>query len=332
LTTGTRSRTGDLDAGRRTPSSSLSEETSLLGVVAVVASQTVLITAVLTYFGWARTNAMLAHFGLDPTMIGYETFDYVLRSLSIAFPAAMGITIVGLAMLALHRGVIAPRMIRFRDFGDRIAVWIFVGLLLLAAMLLGAITIGVVAPTPIRGRFGVLMPLLIVIVTILVTYLDHLRRTYALARLWTSVPERRIYGRNRNPTRRARYTPRDQISHSWLTVLLLTALGLLGAFWAAGLYASSAGKRIAQEIVDDLAKRPQVVLFSEQQVHLTGNGIRAIRLGVDGDRYRFQYSGLTMLARSEKAYLLLPVGWERGRDRVFIIPDDGSIRIDVIAG
>src|SRR3954468_16487826 len=115
---GAEARRGD-PVGRGAPSHAAADETGLLGLVAIAASQTVLFTAVLTYFGWARTNAMLAHFGLDPSMVGYDTFEYVLRSLSIAFPAAMGITITGLVILVTHRVVIAPRMARLRDSDDQ---------------------------------------------------------------------------------------------------------------------------------------------------------------------------------------------------------------------
>ena len=76
----------------------------MLGIVAVGASQ----TAVLYYFGWARTNAFLEYFGLDPTVVGYDTTDYVLRSIGVAFPAAVGVSVVGLAALVVHRGVVAP--------------------------------------------------------------------------------------------------------------------------------------------------------------------------------------------------------------------------------
>ena len=54
-------------------------------------------------------------------------------------------------------------------------------------------------------------------------------------------------------------------------------------------------------------------------------------LGADGDHYRFQYSGIRTLIRTKQALLLIPVGWQRGRDRVFVVPDDGSSRVDIIA-
>ena len=113
--------------------------------------------------------------------------------------------------------------------------------------------------------------------------------------------------------------------------LLLLDLGLLGAFWAAGLQADADGRQSAALLVTGLAAAPQVVLYSEHRLQLTGPGVQVDELGVDGDRFRFQYSGIRKLIRSDKALLLLPVGWQQSRDRIFIVPDDGSVRIDVVA-
>ena len=170
--------------------------------------------------------------------------------------------------------------------------------------------------------------------TVLVGYLDHLRRTYLLpARAAAPI------GPNYRPFAELRRHQADPpaaestapAAPARALVLLLAGLGLLGAFWAAGLQADAAGRRFAEDLVDRLPAEPQVVLFTEHRLQLDGPGVQVAPLGADGDRYRFQYSGIRTLIRTKQALLLIPVGWQPGRDRVFVVPDDGSSRVDIIS-
>jgi hypothetical protein len=318
---------------RRRPARLLGEDTGVLGIVAVGASQTAVLTGVLYYFGWARTNAFLEYFGLDPTMVGYDTTDYVLRSIGVAFPAAVGVSVVGLAALVVHRGVVAPLAGRRAD-GTRWARRFFLAVLAVAAALLGALGMGMLEPQRFGPELSLLFPLVIVVLTVLVGYLDHLRRTYLLpARAAAPI------GPNYRPFAELRRHQADPpaaestapAAPARALVLLLAGLGLLGAFWAAGLQADAAGRRFAEDLVDRLPAEPQVVLFTEHRLQLDGPGVQVAPLGADGDRYRFQYSGIRTLIRTKQALLLIPVGWQPGRDRVFVVPDDGSSRVDIIS-
>src|SRR5262245_8034237 len=51
---------------------------ALLSVVA----PTTLVVGLLFYFGWARTNAQAHALGLDDSLFGYSTRDYILNSVS----------------------------------------------------------------------------------------------------------------------------------------------------------------------------------------------------------------------------------------------------------
>src|SRR4051812_40996275 len=73
-----------------------SEAQSLLTIVATVASQAALITAVLYYFGWTRTYAFFDYFGVDYNLAGYDTSAYVLRSIGVAFQPLTYAAFVGL--------------------------------------------------------------------------------------------------------------------------------------------------------------------------------------------------------------------------------------------
>jgi hypothetical protein len=72
-----------------------------------------------------------------------------------------------------------------------------------------------------------------------------------------------------------------------------------------------------------------VMLYSAERLSIDGPGVKVDEISQSGSKYHYQYSGIRLLARSEDKYLLLPKYWQPRRDRVFIIRDDGSIRIDV---
>ena len=59
------------------------------------------VTALLYYFGWARTSVQAQQMGLDDSLLGYSTQDYLLRSLTsmtIPLVVALVATVVGLLL------------------------------------------------------------------------------------------------------------------------------------------------------------------------------------------------------------------------------------------
>jgi hypothetical protein len=78
-------------------------------VAGLVISQTALLTALLFYFGWARTRATFGYFGIDVSLLGFSTSDYLLRSVNAAFRPLLVVGLAALVAAALHqrwRGVI----------------------------------------------------------------------------------------------------------------------------------------------------------------------------------------------------------------------------------
>jgi hypothetical protein len=74
-----------------------------------------------------------------------------------------------------------------------------------------------------------------------------------------------------------------------------------------------------------------VTVFSTERLAVYGTGVTVETIAQTGSRYRYRYAGLRLLTRSDGRYLLLPVGWRKGRDQVFVLPDTDQIRIDVRA-
>src|SRR3954468_16644895 len=65
-----------------------------------------IVTALLIYFGWARADAQSKAMGIDVSMFGYSTQDYVLRSISTLYLPLLFLGGLGLAWLTLHRRLV----------------------------------------------------------------------------------------------------------------------------------------------------------------------------------------------------------------------------------
>lgn len=85
----------------------------------MVASQTALIIGLFYYFGWVRTQATFAYFGVDTSLIGYSTPNYVLRSIDAEFRPFLYAALITLVLLGIHRLVLRPAL----DMPERSRVW-----------------------------------------------------------------------------------------------------------------------------------------------------------------------------------------------------------------
>lgn len=273
-----------------------------------MASQTALITGLLYYFGWARTQSTLAYFGLDTSLVGYSTPDYLLRSINVAFAPFIRVAIGALVLLGIHRFIVLralqmPTGSRARRIAQRT---VSVALAIAVALLAVVITT-MLAPGWLGRLSGLTLPLLVISSVALLGYAVHLRSAY---------PEKFAT------------TP---LQNSRVQILILVTLGLLSTLWAVSVYAAQLGTRKATDIVAGLTQQPAVVVYSADRIALSGAGVEVAEIGQPGSRYRYQYSGVRLLTRSADKYLLLPADWQRGRDRVFLVRDDDTIRIDVAA-
>jgi hypothetical protein len=270
-------------------------------------SQTVLISAVLYYFGWVRTQATWTYFGIDTSLLGFTTTDYALRSINSAFLPLTGLGIAVLAAAAIHNFVVLPA-VRATPFSRRrrLASIGLVAGYCLGAALLAVVAIGLLAPVSVGGPLGVLLPLFLLGAACLIAYLDQLRHT--------ELPRR---------------GPRTK--GSGLRVLILTALAIIGLLWAVSNYAQRIGEQVALGLATSLHDRPAVILYSADRLSLAGTGVDVTTVDQEGSKYRFRYSGLVSLIHNPDRYLLIPVDWQKGQDAVFIIPTGNDLRIDLIA-
>src|SRR3954454_17851304 len=87
-----------------------------------VFGQTALLTALLVFFGWARTQATFAYFGVDLGLLDFSTTDYVLRSVNSAYDPLLLIGLVFLTAALLHERLSRTASGRWDDEKIRLGV------------------------------------------------------------------------------------------------------------------------------------------------------------------------------------------------------------------
>jgi len=279
-------------------------------VVAVIAPVT-LITALAYYFGYRREEAFAGYFGIEPGTLGFTTNDYVLRSVDALFVPITVVLLVAFGAVFLH-ALAGDRFGRF----DLVPIAAVIGL---CALILG---IALLAGQPIASRYAYLQALGPAVgVTLLL---------YALAR--------------------SRPVSRQALG---ATVFVGIAVVLVSLFWATSDYAATRGRADAGQLARDITVLPSLTIFSKESLDINpsapgggerqpvkpGGGcplltVRKLRTGA----YPFVYRGFTLLLQSGGNFFVTPTpvdagtAWRAADQSVFVIPDDGSIRVELTRG
>jgi hypothetical protein len=278
----------------------------------VFVSQTVVITGLLYYFGWVRTQADFGYFGVDPSLLSYTTADYVLRSVNSSFPFLISMALVALLLLGLHRWVLV-RVVHalMRALPEKV-LSAFVSTAPLLGVALGAVVLArLLFPDHIVWPRGLALPLTLLLIVGLVGYSQYLRavRDGMLGRR----KEDRHFG-----------------WRAGIGAVVLAVLGLLSVLWLLTIYAAQSGERIAVDSARTLRDEPEIIIYSTDRIAIAGSGVTVDEISQAGSRYRYRYSGLRLLVQAGGRYILIPAGWRKGSDSVFLVPIDNTIRLDII--
>ncbi len=279
--------------------------TTARGLLSIVAPTT-LVVALLYYFGWARTSAEAHALGLDDSLFGYSTQDYILRSVSSMFwPLFIGAAAV-LGGLFLH-GIVTswlggadpdPQRVRY----GRILAG---GLVVVGSVLrvLGIVGTRVHRPS----RFvSLAAPVAVTLTIVALAYAAHLISRYGP-------------GLDSGPIARE---SRPLAPMAWSLVIVLVFLSL---FWTVSHYAGIRGVDLAAQAADEIPYQPNVTIYSAKRLYLEPPVIET-DLGDVNAAYRYRYTGLKLLFRSEHNYFLRPS--DPSDPRNIIIAESPDLRFE----
>ncbi|MDQ3679093.1 MAG: hypothetical protein M3378_00810 [Actinomycetota bacterium] len=291
----------------------------MLQVFGSVVAPTTLLTALLYYFGWARTSSQAQFLGLDDSVLGYSTQDYLLRSISAMFLPLGAILLLALVWASGHVALsrwmaevsaasAQPDAVTGPDRRRPPVVWLTWGLIAIGMALLTLGLLGAVFPR--QAHYDLVTPMSFGLGAALTSYGVFLRRR------WLARPSA-----SSGAAGEARWL-------SSLTVTLVALVVALSLFWAVSDYAGAVGRGRGQQLVANLARRPSVVVYSPKRLQFNSPGVRETALEDPDAAYRFRYSGLKLLFRSNDKYFLLPVGWSVVDGSTIVLPDTEALRVE----
>jgi hypothetical protein len=280
----------------------------ILEKVSLVIAPPTLIAALAFWFGWTMTNARSAYFGIDSSILGFSTTDYVLRSADAAFVPIAIVLLAVLIAIVLH-GLVRHAVMTGR--GPKAVRRAAIGGVMLGAFLTFFGVWAMFEPLPMRTSYLV-PPVILGLGPSLIAYSG-----------WTL---RYVTAANKKEV--------DRIVPMWERsgYVIAVALALLGVFWASSLYASALGRGRAEVLAGSLSSRPAVTVFSVKSLDINAAGVTVTRITADSSEYKFRYSGLRLLIRSANKYFLVNESWSRERGVTIVLQDTPDIRLEFAPG
>jgi len=299
------------DASPSDPTRSL--RATFKGISSVVAP-TSAVTALLYYFGWTRTSIEATQLGLDESLLGYTTQDYLLRSMSsMLAPLVIGLVAI-LAALAFHAVLmawvrrVAPTADPAADVrrGRRLLGRVVAGIVALGLTVLALGFAGTQERRPSEAMY-LAAPVGVTVGIVLLVYAVNLYRRLLVAR---------------GP--RAATAPFE--GYGALVTTSIVMLLLVSLFWNVSHYAAVKGRRLAATVETRMPSQPGVIIFSAKRLYLQAPVVET-KLDPENAAYNYAYTGLKLLFRSDHRYFLRPSD-SHSRMNI-VIPDGLDIRLEL---
>jgi hypothetical protein len=277
---------------------------ALASVLGAAAAPPALVLALAYYFAVRRQEALALHFGLDTSVLGYSTRDYLLRGGDTFFLLLLFASLTALAAIAGHVALTRHALPSWSPASLRATS--------LALKVVGAVLliIGIVAvfePLPLNVVLGSLsLGVGIVLLAYGIYFEGKARGAGFFHRPGREGPDLLLVA----------------------TVALIGVVVFLSIFWATKELAQALGRGQARQLERSLSARPGAIVYSERRLYLPG----VSESELSGDGYRYRYAGLRLLVRSAGKYLLIPEGWSRASGVVILLNDDDSIRVEFTRG
>ena len=286
------------------PTESTDRLRSALHVLGSVIAPTSLITALLIFFGRQHARHFFDYFGIDLSLLGLTTQDYLLRSIDALFVPLAAALSVALVVQWLHARFTAQFFSGpdgTKHLQQTTMVTAVIGLLLFVA---GMVRIVFGFPP----SFSLIFPLSLGSGTLLLLYASRL---YRRAHRSLAVRE----GLN--------------------TVALFEATGAfflvgLSLFWAAGNYSAAVGTSRASQFAQEFTTTlPRAILHSKEVLHLQAAGVHQTQCAGVASEPSFRYDGLRLMLRSGGQYFFLPDNWSTSDGVAIVIPEGDGMRIQL---
>lgn len=272
----------------------------LVKIAGEVVAPATLLTVLLFQFGRLHAAGYFRHFGVNFTVLDLTTTDFLIVGADGLFIPAAGACVLALVLLWLHRLVLGR---------VRAGTWRRVARTLVpVAGVLGAVMVGLALLdllTPVRLFWGNSEAggLSLAIGVLLLVY------ALRLVRLSHGVQRR---------------SERAELAE-WGAAFLLVSVGL---YWAVGVYAQGVGTGRALQLQAALPLQPAAVLYSEQSLSLTADGVTEVRCADPDAAYRFRYDGLRLVRQAGDQYLLVAATWTRPTGTAILIPRGDGVRLE----
>ncbi|MGW0116980.1 hypothetical protein [Streptomyces sp. NPDC003327] len=266
--------------------------------LATLLAPTTFIGALLLYFGFAYTNALYAHFGVDAATLGFSAQDYALRSAGALYvPAGAALTVALVAVLVYYGARAVGARSGGLPPGGRFAPYLVsvCGLALFALGMLGGLG---------AWNAGAMdTPLLLGSGLVLVVY----GRALFFKLSGADYP----------------------VARERLALALVAALVGLSSFWAVHAYAKQHGDDDARYLARNLWLRPAVTVDTTERLHFPPRQARETVLPVADhpQRFRYRYEGLRLLAEVNGRMFLIPENWSEAGGSVLVLPAGNAVRV-----
>jgi len=275
----------------------------LAKILGAVVAPTTLLAALLYYFGWSHAYWFCNYFGVNSTVLGFTSTDYMMRSADALF-VPLTVAASG-ALLAVWCHTLLRARLAAGSPARALRVLIPAAAAVGGVLVLGGFVS--VFTTTVLSEHLVAAPLSLGFGVLLVVY---------ASRVWRLVTDKHTAtGNGRGWAAIA----------DWAVVFVLVGLSL---FWAATDYSAAVGRSRAIHFVANLPSYPNVVIYSEHSLSLHAPGVRELRCTGTDTAYRFRYDGLKLVLESGDQYLFLPAKWTPANGVAILIPQTASLRLE----
>ncbi|MEX1078295.1 MAG: hypothetical protein WED09_04225 [Homoserinimonas sp.] len=278
------------------------DRNDLLRSIVVVVGNVTVLSALLVYFGWKRSEVQAKGLGIDESLLGMSTQEYILRSVGSVLVLLIVMALFGMLWVLLDRWL-ALRLDRY-GANDRVYLW--VTRLLPAAIVLLPLAAWLGRRWWPEGAY-IGFPLLFAAGLLLLLYAFSLRGA-----LPGAIP-----------------LPAGTESVLRASTATLIAVAL---FTAATNYATVEAQQLVRAFERQVPTLPGVEVYSMEPLNIEAPGVDTTQFA-DEAGYRFRYSGLRLLERVGGQYFLISDEWTRRSGVVVVLKnDEPGVRYEFVRG